>query len=101
MVSVMKDTISENLSKPIDATKKLRPVGMVADKITPNKRTGHIKALIIPIPENPLSKPLLDSVMLEMPPVIDHTESISFEFGNRNSEFGSAVIGAKKKENGG
>ena len=73
IVAVMKDTISENLSKPIDATKKLRPVGMVADKITPNKRTGHITALIMPIPENPLSKPLLDSVMLEMPPVIDHT----------------------------
>ena len=69
----MKDTISENVSKPMDATKKLRPVGMVADKITPNKRTGHITALIMPIPENPLSKPLLDSVMLEMPPVIDHT----------------------------
>ena len=30
-----------------------------------------------------------------------HTESISFEFGNRNSEFGTAVIGAKKKEKGG
>ena len=31
---------------------------------------------------------------------IDHVilESISFEFGNQNSEFGCVVIGVKKKE---
>ena len=57
----------------LDATKILRPVGMVADKMTPNKRTGHIIALIIPIPENPLSMTLMTPVMLELPPVTDHT----------------------------
>ena len=46
---------------------------MVADKTITNKRTGHITALILPIPENPLSLPLLNPVMLELPPVIDHT----------------------------
>ena len=71
--SVIKGMIAQNLGKLLDATNKLRPVGMVADKITPNKRTGHIIALIIPTPENPLSQPLLSPVMLELPPVIDHT----------------------------
>ena len=46
---------------------------MVADKITPNKRTGHTTALILPIPENPLCQPFLNPVMLELPPVADHT----------------------------
>ena len=73
IVSVIKDIIAQNLNKPLDATNKLRPVGMVADKITPNKSTGHILALIVPIPENPLSEPLLTPVMLELPPVVDHT----------------------------
>ena len=50
-----------------------RPVGIVCDKITPNKRTGHITALILPVPENPLSRSFLCPVMLELPPVLDHT----------------------------
>lgn len=73
IVSVIKAIIAQNLCKPLDATNKLRPVGMVADKITPNKRTGHIIALIIPTPENPLSQTLLTPVLLDLPPVIDHT----------------------------
>ena len=73
IVSVLKENIAEHISKPLDATQKKRPVGLVCDKITPNKRTGHIAALILPQPENPLSEPFLIPIMLEVPPVIDHT----------------------------
>ena len=59
IVSVLKENIAEHISKPLDATQKKRPVGLVCDKITPNKRTGHIAALILPQPENPLSEPFL------------------------------------------
>ena len=48
-------------------------MGIVADKITPNKRTGHIIGLIVPVPENPLSGSFLVPVLLETPPVKDHT----------------------------
>ena len=40
IVSVLKERISQNISTPLEATNKKRPVGLVADKITPNKRTG-------------------------------------------------------------
>ena len=73
IVEVMKEKLSENISKPLEATGKRRPLGLVADKITPNKRTGHITALILPVPENPLSQPFLNPIMLELPPVVDHT----------------------------
>ena len=73
IVSVMKEQIAQNISQPLDATGLKRPVGMVCDKITPNKRTGHITALILPVPENPLSQSFLVPVMLELPPVLDHT----------------------------
>ena len=42
------------------------------DKMTPNKRTGQIHAILIPIPENPLTKDLVP-LMLEVPPV--HNQS--------------------------
>ena len=73
IVSVMKEQLAQHISKPLDATGMKRPVGMVSDKITPNKRTGHITALILPVPENPLTQSLLTPVMLELPAVIDHT----------------------------
>ena len=73
IVGVMKKKLAHEISKPLDATKKKRPVGFVADKITPNKRTGHIAALILPVPENPLPQPFLNPVMLDLPPVADHT----------------------------
>ena len=83
IVSVMKEQISQNISKSLDATGLKRPVGMVCDKITPNKRTGHITALILPVPENPLSQSFLCPVMLELPPVLDHTaEGLSSQMLN-------------------
>ena len=42
------------------------------DKMTPNKRTGQIHAILIPIPENPLTKDLVP-LMLEVPPVHNHS----------------------------
>ena len=73
IVTVMENKFKENLAKPLAATKRKRPVGLVADKITPNKRTGHISALVVPVPENPLSQCFLNPLMLELPPVTDHT----------------------------
>ena len=73
IVSVMKNKIKQSLESTLPSTNKKRPVGLVADKITPNKRTGHISALVVPVPENPLSQPLLNPLMMELPPVIDHT----------------------------
>ena len=73
IVHVIKEKIKQSLVVPLPSTNQKRPVGYVADKITPNKRTGHISALIIPVPENPLSQPFLNPLMLELPPVIDHT----------------------------
>ena len=73
IAEVMKEKLADNIAKPLEATKKKRPLGLVADKITPNKTTGHITALILPVPENPLSQPLLNPIMLDLPPVVDHT----------------------------
>ena len=39
------------------------------DKMTPNKRTGQMHAVVIPVPENPLSQDFLKPMMLEVPPV--------------------------------
>ena len=69
----MQSKLAKNLSLSVDGTKEKRPVGIVADKITPNKRTGHIIGLIVPVPENPLSGSFLVPVLLETPPVKDHT----------------------------
>ena len=69
----MQEKLSENISKVLPNTGKMWPVGLVSDKITPNKRTGHITALIVPVPENYLAEAFLNPVMLELPPVVDHT----------------------------
>ena len=52
----------------LEGTGQIRQIGVVSDKITPNKRTGHIIAAIVPVPENPLSGP----VFLVFPPIKDH-----------------------------
>ena len=69
----MKYDIQDNMNCLLDATQSKRPAGLVMDKMTPNKRTGQIHALIIPIPENPLTKDLLVPLMLEVPPVHNHS----------------------------
>ena len=43
------------------------------DKRTPNKRTGQIHVVSIPVPENPLTKDLIVPLMLEVPPVQNHS----------------------------
>ena len=67
----MKEDIKKHLGKKLTATERKRPVGMVMDKMTPSKRTGQIHALIVPVPENSLSQPLLVPLCLEVPPVTE------------------------------
>ena len=65
----VKYNIKKNMEMELDATKKKRPAGLLMDKMTPNRRTGQIHAVVVPVPENPLSQNLLKAVMLEVPPV--------------------------------
>ena len=69
----METKLIESLNTKLDGTNMKRPVGIVADKITPNKRTGHIIGLVVPVPENHLSESFIVPVLLETPPVKDHT----------------------------
>ena len=36
--------------KPLDATERRRPAGLMMDKMTPSKRTGQMHAVVIPVP---------------------------------------------------
>ena len=65
--------IGKNIQKVLSSTKEKRPIGNIADKMTPNKRTGHINAMIVPVPENPLAQSLLVPLMICSPPVKDHS----------------------------
>ena len=69
----MQDNIKEALSTKLDATKKKRPLGLLFDKMTPSKETGQIHAMVIPVPENSLSQPLIVPVCLDVPTVTDHS----------------------------
>ena len=69
----MKDDLRDAMESKLEATGEKRPVGLFFDKMTPSKETGQIHALIIPVPENPLSQPLLVPVCLEVPPVTEHS----------------------------
>ena len=66
---VMKDDMRKNMIKHLDATERRRPAGLMMDKMTPNKRTGQMHAVVIPVPENPLSQDFLKPMMLEVPPM--------------------------------
>ena len=68
----MKKSLKFNVNLNLDSTKQKQPAGLVMDKMTPNKRTGQIHGVIIPVPENPLSQNLLVPLMLEVPPVKQH-----------------------------
>ena len=52
----MKAITKEQMNIKLDATKKKRPAGFMMDKMTPNKRTGQMHGVVIPVPENPLSQ---------------------------------------------
>ena len=69
----MKEDIKEALAFNLDATKDKRPLGLLFDKMTPSKETGQIHAIVIPVPENSLSQPLIVPVCLDAPPVTDHS----------------------------
>ena len=60
----MEAKLVDNLSNKLQGTGDKRPVGIVAVKITPNKRTGHNIGLIVPVPENPLYESFLVPVHL-------------------------------------
>lgn len=68
----MKDDLRENLEIKLDCTDCKRPVGLVLDKMTPNKETGQITAIIAPVPENSLSQNLLVPLMLDVPTLKQH-----------------------------
>ena len=72
IAATMDVDLKQALSRKLDCTNQRPPVGMVMDKMTPNKRTGEIHAIIIPVPSNPLSEVMLAPVMLEVPPVTHH-----------------------------
>ena len=59
---VMDEKLKDAFSAILPATDKKRQVGVVSDKITPNKRTGHIMGVIVPVPENPLSASFLSLI---------------------------------------
>ena len=53
---IINNKIIRNIEVPLDSTKQLRPIVLIADKITPNKRTGDIMGLVVATPENPITK---------------------------------------------
>ena len=63
----MKDDLRVALETVVPCTNQKRPLVMVMDKMTPSKRTGQVHAIIVPVPENPLSQPLLVPLMLDVP----------------------------------
>ena len=69
----MKTDIKEKVERELDATNIKRPFGLIFDKMTPNKTTGQITGVIIPVPENPLSESFLFPIMLALPTVKDHS----------------------------
>ena len=56
---IMKKDMGKNINIKLDATDKKRPAGLMVDKMTPNRRTGQMHAVAIPVPENPLSQDFL------------------------------------------
>ena len=68
----MKVNIKTQLETKLDATQEKRPLGMVFALMTPSKQTVQIHALVVPVPENPLSQPLLVPLCLEVPAVTEH-----------------------------
>ncbi len=62
--AVMREDFKDALQTKLEATGQLRPLGFAMDKITPNKQTGQVDAMITPVPENPLSEDLIVPVMI-------------------------------------
>ena len=54
--SELKENMKESMQTVLDATGKIRPAGLMMDKMTPRKRTGQMHSSVIPVPENPLSQ---------------------------------------------
>ena len=65
--NVLKDDMRRSMSIKLDATDRRRPAGLMMDKMTPNKRTGQMHAVDIPISKNPLSQDFLKPMILEIP----------------------------------
>ena len=70
---VMDEKLRDAISVKLKSTGQKRQIGVISDKITPNKRTGHIMGAIVPVPENPLSESFLCPIHLNVPHVTDHT----------------------------
>ena len=72
---VMKSDFKEALETKLEGTGRLRPLGFAMDKMTPNKQTGQVHAMLTPVPENPLSEHLIVPVMMPVP-VVKHGDAI-------------------------
>ena len=72
LFETMKEDLKKALQTELEATGEKRPIGLTFDKMTPAKETGQVHALVIPVPENPLSQPLIVPVFLDLPPVQQH-----------------------------
>ena len=77
IAATMDVDLKQALSRKLDCTNQRPPVCIVMDKMTPNKRTRQIHAIIIPAPSNPLSDVMLASVMLEVPPVTHDADGLA------------------------
>ena len=73
LYETMRDDIKEAMGTKLEVTNELRPLGLLFDKMTPSKETGQIHAIIISVPENQMSHPLLVPVCPDVPPVTDHS----------------------------
>ena len=73
LFDTMKDSLKEALGTELEASGELRPVGLLFDKMTPSKETGQVHAIIIPVPENQMDRPLLVPVCLDIPAVTGHS----------------------------
>ena len=71
LTEVMKDDFKRALETKLEGTGQLRPLGFAMDKMTPNKQTGQVHAMITPVPENPLSEDFIVAVMMPVPVVTE------------------------------
>ena len=72
LFDTMKEDLKTAIKTELEATGMKRPIGLTFDKMTPAKETGQVHAIIVPVPENQMSQPLLVPVFLDLPPVQQH-----------------------------
>ena len=106
--SVVKEDIIKGITTPLQATNQKRPLGLAFDKMTPNRRTGQIHALLVPCPENNLDQSFIVPLCLDLPAVKQHdakslaltAKQVYNDFGCEDNQLeGIAVDGEYIKKN--